>query len=31
MTMCPECDNVFDESEEPCCPYCGFGEIEDDE
>lgn len=30
MTMCPECDNVFDESEEPCCPYCGFGKNEDE-
>lgn len=22
MQMCPECENIYDESEEVCCPYC---------
>ena len=29
MTMCPDCDKVFDESEYAWCPYCS-GEIEEE-
>ena len=25
MTMCPQCEMVYDESEEPYCPYCRDG------
>lgn len=25
MTMCPECDRVYDESEYARCPYCDKG------
>lgn len=29
MQMCPECENIYDESEYCDCPYCS-GELEDD-
>ena len=28
MQMCPNCDNVYDESDYGYCPYCS-GELED--
>lgn len=30
MQMCPNCENVYDESEYCHCPYCS-GELEHDE
>ena len=30
MQMCPECENVYDESEYFSCPYCS-GELEEDD
>lgn len=29
MTMCPNCEKIYDESEEAYCPYCHDGEPED--
>lgn len=29
MTMCPNCEYYYDESEEPYCPNCHDGEPED--
>lgn len=31
MQMCPDCDNVYDESEYSHCPYCSEELVEDDE
>lgn len=25
MSVCPNCDRVYDESEDSVCPYCGGG------
>lgn len=30
MQMCPECENIYDESEYYGCPYCS-GELEEDD